>query len=36
MSKFFVPRENISEDKIIIDGGDVAHISKVLRMNVGD
>lgn len=36
MSKFFVPRENISENKIIIEGGDVAHISKVLRMSEGD
>lgn len=36
MSKFFVPKENIYEDKIIIEGGDVAHISKVLRMGEGD
>ena len=36
MSKFFVPKENISEDKIIIEGGDVSHISKVLRMSEGD
>ena len=36
MSKFFVPKENISEDKIIIEGGDVLHISKVLRMSEGD
>ena len=36
MPKFFVPRENIKEDIIIIEGGDVAHISKVLRMETGD
>ncbi len=36
MSKFFVPRENIYEDKIIIDNTDVSHITKVLRMAIGD
>ncbi len=36
MSKFFVPRENIYEDKIIIDNTDVSHITKVLRMVIGD
>lgn len=36
MPKFFVPGENIKEDSIIIEGGDVAHISKVLRMEKGD
>ena len=36
MPKFFVPRENITENTITIEGGDVAHISKVLRMSEGD
>ena len=36
MPKFFVPRENISEDIIHINGGDVQHIKKVLRMGVND
>ena len=36
MSKFFVPKENIFDDKIFITGGDVAHILKVLRMKKND
>lgn len=36
MSKFFIPKENIKEDTITITGGDVAHISRVLRMGRGD
>lgn len=36
MSKFFIPRENISSGKLIIDGEDVKHITKVLRMGTGD
>lgn len=36
MPKFFVPKENISEDKILICGEDVAHIKKVLRYCEGD
>ena len=36
MSKFFIPKENISADSLIITGEDVKHISKVLRMEVGD
>ena len=36
MSKFFIPKENISPDSLIITGEDVKHISKVLRMTVGD
>lgn len=36
MSKFFVPRENIGGESIIIRGGDAAHISRVLRMTTGD
>lgn len=36
MSKFFIPKENILPDRLIITGEDVKHISKVLRMNVGD
>lgn len=36
MSRFFVSKENISADKIIITGEDVAHIKKVLRLDCGD
>lgn len=36
MSKFFIPKENISLENLIITGEDVKHISKVLRMGVGD
>ena len=36
MPKFFVPKENILNDKIIICGEDVSHIKKVLRMSVGE
>lgn len=36
MPKFFVKREHISEDSIIITGDDVKHISVVLRMSRGD
>lgn len=36
MSKFFIPRENITENRLIITGEDVNHISKVLRMGEGD
>lgn len=36
MSKFFIPKENISGDKLIINSDDVNHITKVLRLGVGD
>lgn len=36
MPRFFVERENISENKITITNTDVAHITRVLRMNVGE
>lgn len=36
MPKFFTARENISENKIIINNEDVAHITKVLRLKCGD
>ncbi len=36
MSKFFIPKDNISQNSLIITGEDVKHISKVLRMSVGD
>jgi len=36
MHKFFVPKNNIVEDKAIIEGEDVKHIYKVLRLQVGD
>ena len=36
MPRFFVERENISENTIIITNTDVAHITRVLRMTEGD
>jgi len=36
MPRFFVDKRNIFENEIIIDGEDVAHITKVLRMKIGD
>lgn len=36
MSRFFVPKENISEKDITVTGEDVVHISKVLRAKKGD
>ncbi len=36
MPKFFVPKENILDNKIIINNDDVLHIKKVLRASVGD
>ena len=36
MPKFFVDRSKITDDKIIIDTGDAAHISRVLRLGKGD
>lgn len=36
MPKFFTARENISENKIIIDSEDAKHIKKVLRLGEGD
>ena len=36
MPKFFTARENISENTIIIDNEDVAHITRVLRLGEGD
>ena len=36
MPKFFVPKENIRDNKILIDGEDVTHIKKVLRLGIGD
>lgn len=36
MSKFFVPSDKITEDKIIIDTADASHITRVLRMGAGD
>ena len=36
MPKFFVLPEKVQNNKIIIDTDDVAHIRRVLRMNVGD
>ena len=36
MPKFFVAKDKISDTQIIIDTGDVAHITRVLRMGEGD
>ena len=36
MPKFFVPKCNIDEPFIKIDGEDVSHIKKVLRMREGE
>lgn len=36
MPKFFVAKEKITDNQIIIDTEDVAHISRVLRLGVGD
>jgi len=36
MSRFFVSKNNISDKRILIDGEDVLHISRVLRMREGD
>lgn len=36
MSRFFIPKENISETRITVTGEDVIHISKVLRLKKGD
>lgn len=36
MPKFFVKKEQIKEDKIVILGQDVSHIKKVLRAKTGD
>ncbi len=36
MHKFFVPKHSIIGDNAIIDGEDVKHIYKVLRLQIGD
>ncbi len=36
MSKFFVPKGNVGDSKITIEGEDVLHIRRVLRMKPGD
>lgn len=36
MARFFVNREKISEDRIIIEGSDAHHIARSLRMAEGD
>ncbi|MDO5396676.1 MAG: 16S rRNA (uracil(1498)-N(3))-methyltransferase [bacterium] len=36
MPKFFVPKENIHGNTIVINSGDVSHITRVLRMGIGD
>ncbi len=36
MPRFFIGKEKISNDKIIIDGEDASHISRVLRCHVGE
>ena len=36
MPKFFIKKEDINSNKVLITGGDAAHISKVLRTEVGE
>ena len=36
MSKFFINRDNVSGDRVLITGEDVKHIRSVLRMEPGD
>ncbi|MBR5543404.1 MAG: 16S rRNA (uracil(1498)-N(3))-methyltransferase [Oscillospiraceae bacterium] len=36
MSRFFVDKEQVMDDKIIITGDDVKHIAKVLRLRAGE
>ncbi len=36
MPKFFTARENIKDERLIIDSDDANHIKKVLRIGVGD
>lgn len=36
MPKFFVPKENIHDDTIVINSADVSHITRVLRMGCKD
>jgi len=36
MHKFFVPKKNIEGNNAIIDGEDVKHIYRVLRLKIGD
>ena len=36
MPKFFVPHENIGDDRAYIRGGDANHIARVLRARVGE
>lgn len=36
MPRFFVPTENVSDGKIIINGGDAMHITRSLRMTRGE
>lgn len=36
MSVFFIPTDNIYDDKLTVTGSDVNHIKNVLRMRVGD
>lgn len=36
MPKFFVTQDKIKDNKIIIDTEDVSHISRVLRLEIGD
>jgi len=36
MHKFFVPKKNIDGNNAIIDGEDVKHIYRVLRLQIGD
>ncbi len=36
MPRFFVNKNNITENRITVDGGDAVHIGRSLRMKIGD
>jgi 16S rRNA (uracil1498-N3)-methyltransferase len=36
MSRFFIPKENVGENRITVTGEDVVHISRVLRLKKDD
>jgi 16S rRNA (uracil1498-N3)-methyltransferase len=36
MNRFFIKKENVNNDEIMVFGEDVQHISKVLRLQTGD
>lgn len=36
MQRYFIPKDQMKDNKLIIQGDDYHHISKVLRMNIGN